>query len=850
MQFQKITSVLHHPIMKSFYFSLFTLISCISFAQSDTTAVDSLSAIDLLPLPLDASGEDGFSSEQQDISSLLQSSRDVFNQFAGFQFGTARYRSRGLNGRHTSVAINGVVMNEPESGTALWSTWGGLGDVIRFPEVRSALAASRDFYSGIGGFVNFETEAGLFKKGQRITYSAGNRVYQQRLLWSANSGASSHGWALSIAGSVRYGNQVYIPGTFYHSVAQYFSISKSFGKQRLSLIAFVSPSHQGRSAANTREVTELCGTPYYNSSWGLQNNVVRNANVARSCRPVLQLLHTNRLRVNTKIQSSLTCSFGKNSLSGLTWYDAENPDPDYYRSLPSWYLLQKKEADAEERERQWRTNEKGIQQIQWDELIAMNRANLYSLPGSNSMKINTTETRARYIVEQKVEKGTLLRLNSVFARRFKRHFLSIGCRAEAARSRKYKELEDLLGASYWLDVDQFAEDLGIEEQLRQNDIDNPNKKIRTKEKFGYDYWLRSGKVQSFFQNEFSGRRMDWYFAAELSYSGIQREGLVANGKFPESSKGKSASLFFLNAQLKSGLTYKFSGRHFITLQASEGSKIPEARSLFISPTTRNTLAPNIRSEKFVSTECAYHVLYGDLRARFSFYHTDLKDLTVLKTYWHDQYNSTINLLMTGISQRFQGIEAGIEKIIQSAHTLQMAVGYGHWIYLNAPVLSAWQDNTGAELFKNRQSYLRNLRIGGTPQRAIGGSYRFSSRRYWTAGISCNYLDKSFVEPNPDRRTEDALGKYTVLEQEQALKVAGQEELPAVWFINLQATKSYRFRKKYNFNVSLSLNNIFNQKSIISGVESLRWDSSSIEKFPTKYTYMQGLNSMLNITLNH
>jgi len=833
--------------MKTLLVIVYCFYSLLFICQTDSIGHDRLS--------LNESGfseqtnEDGSAEDQQDVSTLLQSSRDVFNQFAGFQFGAARYRSRGLTARYTSVVINGAAMNDLETGAAVWSTWGGLGDVIRFPEVRSALSSSRDFYSSLGGFVHFETDAGLFKKAQRFTVSAGNRTYQQRLLYSVHSGPRPGGWAFSLAAALRYGNQVYLPGTFYQSASLYFSAARSFKKQRLSFIAFNSPVRQARSAAATAEVYELTKTPYYNSNWGLQNNVVRNAAVSQVHKPVVQLLHIWSPAVSSKLQSSLTFFFGKSSMSGLTWFDAANPDPDYYRYLPSWYSLQKKETEAESLKTEWESNANGLQQIKWDDLIAMNRGNLFTPAALQGQAINTSETRARYIVERKVERGSVLRFNTVYAKRYNRNFISLGAGVEYARNRKYKEVEDLLGGTYWLDVDQFAEDLGVDDQVRQNDLDHPNKKIKTNDRFGYHYFFKSSKSLLFLQNEHSGRRIDWYAAMELAFSTLRREGLVANGKFPDNSKGKSALLMYLNPQFKTGLTYKFTGRHFVTLQASAGSRMPEARTLFISPTTRNDVSPVPTPEKFISAECAYHVLYGDLRGRLSLYHTSLYGLSWLKTYWHDQYSSTINLFMTGINHRYQGLEFGLEKIIQAAHTLQLAVGYGQWLYLNTPVLSAWQDNTGAQLFSNKPAYLKNLRIGSTPQRGAGLSYRYTARRYWSAAVSFNYLDRSFVEPNPDRRSKEALEKFNRSEQEQAMLIAGQEELPAVWYINLQAAKSYRYKKKYNFNLSLSLNNLLNRQAIVAGIESLRWDPAVIGKFPNKYTYMQGLNILLNLSLN-
>jgi outer membrane receptor for ferrienterochelin and colicin len=59
----------------------------------------------------------------QDVSGILQSSRDVFTNTAGFTFGQARFRIRGFDSENMLVSINGVLVNDLESGWASWSNW-------------------------------------------------------------------------------------------------------------------------------------------------------------------------------------------------------------------------------------------------------------------------------------------------------------------------------------------------------------------------------------------------------------------------------------------------------------------------------------------------------------------------------------------------------------------------------------------------------------------------------------------------------------------------------------------------------------------------------------------------------
>ena len=82
------------------------------------------------------------SSGGQSTSGLLQSSRDVFASTAAYNFGVARFRIRGYNGDQTTIMINGIPMNDMESGRGTWSKWGGLNDVTRYAESKRWLTSN------------------------------------------------------------------------------------------------------------------------------------------------------------------------------------------------------------------------------------------------------------------------------------------------------------------------------------------------------------------------------------------------------------------------------------------------------------------------------------------------------------------------------------------------------------------------------------------------------------------------------------------------------------------------------------------------------------------------------------
>ncbi len=836
--------------------SLTALIFSISLsAQNDSTAVDSQkdSTNSSLNLPIfsTSGGDLDTDLEQQDVSSLLMSSRDVFTQFASFQFGAARYRMRGYMAENQMVMINGVNVNNLETGFSSWSSWGGLNDVTRFVENRFGNVANRMNFSGPGGYTNIESKASSFKKGTRVSYMSANRIFQHRGMITHSTGMLQNGWAITVSGSLRQGNaekapQMYAKGTYFNAYAFYASIDKRLNdKHLLSFTGFGAPIEQGRSGAATMEAFEVAGSNYYNDLWGYQNGKVRNSNISKTNRPMLMLTHVFTPSNDTKLSSTVYYNFGKSSLTSLNWNNAPNARPDYYKYLPSYFYMSGDTINGDITTNNWATDV-NVRQINWDKLIAMNQANLYSEPGN----INTTDTRARYILENKIESLQNYGFNSVFNKRKDKLFLSVGLNGNIYKDRKYKELVDLLGATFWIDVDQFAENLGVDSEFAQNNIDDPNRKVKEGEKFGYDYSVNINRGELWAQAEYNLKSVDYYIGFTVSDNQIWREGFVANGKFPTGSKGQSEKVNFFNYGLKGGLTYKISGRYYVTANGSYLTRTPEAANVFVSPRVRNDIVAGIKSENVLSGDLNFIIRYPGLKIRATYYYAQINNQTWLRTFWNDNYNNNVNLIMRGVNQTHQGVELGIEKTLFTSHVLQAAFGYGQFIYTNRPKMDAWQDNNNTSLYTDRTVYLKNYKVGGTPQMVTGLSYKYNGKKFWYAGLSFNYFDEIYIEPNPDRRTAEATEKYIMADREAYKLVTDQEQLPSYFTLNAQAGKSFRIKSKYYLRLNLTINNLLNnQKARTTGFEQLRWDMANLGTFDNKYYYMQGITYMAGINFS-
>ena len=80
------------------------------------------------------------------ISGLLQSSKDVFLNTAAFEFSSTFFRVRGLDSENGTVLLNGIEMNKMYNGRPQWSNWGGLNDVLRNQEFTNGLNPFRIYF--------------------------------------------------------------------------------------------------------------------------------------------------------------------------------------------------------------------------------------------------------------------------------------------------------------------------------------------------------------------------------------------------------------------------------------------------------------------------------------------------------------------------------------------------------------------------------------------------------------------------------------------------------------------------------------------------------------------------------
>ncbi len=816
-----------------------TVISQVDTLQGGTQEVSVAPVITLTASDLESD------MESQDISGLLQASRDVYVSTAGYTFGAAQYRIRGFDSENTVVMINGVPVNDMITGRVFWSSWGGLNDVTRFPEVQSGIGASQHSFGGIGGSTHIDTRASAFRERSQISYSLTNRAYRNRLMFTSSTGIMPNGWSFTVSGSKRWAEEGYVEGTFYDAYAYFLSAEKKINdKHSIGFTGFGAPTRRGRPGVATQEAYDLSGNTYYNPYWGYQNGEKRNSRVSNYHQPMLILSHYFNPSKKTSLSHSLAYSFGRGGSTALEWYDAADPRPDYYRNFPSYYkddpVLFAIYTDRWE-------NDETFRQLDWDQFYFANRKNLYTVVNANGITGDkVTGNRSKYIVEdRRNDKSQFSYSGHIRHNLTDRITLSGGADLLWYKGDNFKVVEDLLGGDFWVDVDKFAERESINPNQAQSDIRTPNRVVKVGDRFGYDYTANINQYKVFAQIEMNLRKIDLYYALEGTSTQFWRTGNMQNGRFPDHSLGDSEKKDILNYGMKAGLDYKITGRHFLSGNAMLQTRAPFFQNAYISPRTRDHVMTGLKNETIFGGDLSYIFRGPFLKLRLTGYYAEFRDQMWSRSFYHEELNSFVNYNMSGVDKLHMGMEFGMEAKLLPTLNLTLAAGHGDFIYNSRPKVTIAQDNDAAVLVEERDVYFKGYKVADSPETALSLGMRYNSPKYWFVGFNVNYFDNLYMEANPDRRTDEAL-LGLVVDDPQWSGLLDQEKLDPGYTVDVFGGKSWRFGRYY-LAVNLSISNLLDETNFITGgFEQYRYDPRDLERFPSKYFYMYGRNYFLNV----
>ncbi len=789
------------------------------------------------------------------VSGILNSNYDAFVRIASYNFGPLRYRIRGYGSDQVTVLINNIPMNDAITGNTIWSQWGGLNDVFRARTSVQGLFSSEFSFGGLYGSNFIDASASNQRPQTRVTYSATNRSYRNRLMFTHSSGLRKNGWAYSVSGSMRWSESGYIPGTYYDGKSYFVAVDKVINdRHKLGVISFGTPTIYGKMAPVVGEIYDVADK-YYNPNWGYQNGEVRNAKERQTFMPTTILNYTYTPSKKNILYIALSNQSGTHANTTLDWYNAPDPRPDYYRYLPSYQTDSGLNATVTNELR----NDPNKLQINWDKIYNTNYQSRDTLRDADG-NILKTGRWSRYIQGAFVEKVNKWTLSPTWLSVISDNIsMTTGLIYQHQKMENYKQIKDLLGGEFYVNLNQFARrEYAANNEVEQYNLLEPNKVLSVDDKYNYDYNSIVNNTSIWNQWVFKYSKFDAFVSTALNMNNYQREGLFQNGLFKDNSLGKSERVNFTTFNVKGGLTYKINGRNYVYANGGLLRNTPDFRDIFISPQMNNYIVADPKTVKIKTAELGYIYRAPSLKASINTYATDFADVLNIIRFYNDDENAFVNYVMSDVNYRNLGMELGIEAKLNSAWTLTGALALGQSYYTNNPTVTVFnQNDTSATPTRTsgKTVYQKNYYTGNGPQTAAGFGISYNSKKYWFVTLNFNYLDDNYVSLSPERHTAAAVDGLAEDSYERAF-ILSQEKLPSAVTLDFFGGKSFivKRNKETHHNtllfINLGINNFLNNQNIFTGgFEQLRLNKDNYSVFGNKYFRAYGLNYFLNLSLS-
>ena len=788
--------------------------------------------------------------EDDDMSqnvTIVNSNSNIYANEVGYLWSPVRFRYRAFNQKYNDVYINGALMNDAESGQFRYSQVGGLNNQTRSGEYSLPFEANNFSMPSMGGANNYNFRPSAMPIGNKAALSVANRNYTLRGMYSYSSGLNDKGWAVAAALTYRWADRGYVEGTFYNSLSYFLGVEKVTGNHSISFVTWGNPTERASQGASTDEMYWIANDRYYNPYWGYQNGKKRNSRVINDFAPTALLTWDWKINDDMKLTTSLTGKYSMYKSTKLNYNNSDNPQPDYWKVLPSSYFNVWNEDDNSYRTESawdawnnaynWLSLSKVNRQIDFDRLYAANVS--ASQQGADAM----------YYIQAKHNNQLDFKLSSTLDMKLDdRQKLVMGMNLGTTKGMHYQTMDDMLGATQFHNINYYA--LGkydINSEQVQYDLNNPNAKVGDGDRFGYDYNILVDRADFWTTYSATLSRMHAFVSARVGGTQMQRDGKMRNGLAKDNSYGKSGTARFLDGGGKIGLSFNLGMGNIIQLGAGYELRTPTAYTAFASPEINNDFVANLKNEKVLSAELGYSLNTSWVRANVNAYYSRIKDATEWQCFYFDDANSFSYVSLTGVEKEYYGVQYGLKFKITSAFSIQAVGTVSEAKYANDANVRYMLSTSGD--YGNDICHLKGVREASTPLLAQSLTLSYSNKG-WFIDLTGNYYDHIYLSPSVYYRYDEICEH----DNDGNAKVPDQWEGNGGFMLDASIGKLIRL-KKGQLSINLTLTNILNNRDICTGgYEQSRDNLTSsgnsrgyVFSMNPKKFYAYGTNGMLNFT---
>lgn len=705
---------------------------------------------------------------------------------------------RGFDNSNIAILVNGIPVNDMETGMLYWSNWASLSDVTSFMQAQRGVGANKVSAPSVGGTINIVTKNANTSKGGSVSYSMGNDGYQ-KTTFNVNTGLLNKGWAISLLGSYNVGDG-YAQGTDFKVYNYYLNVAKVINeKHQLNLLAFGAPqNHYMRSNGLTSSEWEKVRTSYnlgerwreYNPDYGFDKNGIRKSSDYNSYhKPMISLSHLWDIDEKSNLSTKAYASFGRGySLSGKA-NSERYTEYDWFGS--DYGILNMK----------FRKSDGTFDYAMIEDL------NAHSKNGSEMIMTKVEGYQDWYGL-----------ISTYSNQSWNCVDWFVGTDLRYYKSLHRNTISDLLGGEYYIDPARDGVDLNLNPQATEA---WKQQHLKVGDAVYRDYDSHIMQEGLFGQVEYSNDRFNTFIAAALNYSTYWRyDRLYNTGK-----NALSKAIGFWGGYMKTGFNYILNDYNNIYFNLGYNSKIPQFKSgAFMSANTSNVINSMAENEKSTSVEAGYSLSKNLYSFNVNAYYTKWIDKSMTKKgNLIDQYY--IN--MTGVNSTHAGLE--FEFLARPAYWVEAGAmfslgnwqwdsdnvkGYAYNIYGQAINEDGKITEPGAPDHVWAKINMKDIHIGGSAQTTAALNVTFKPFTGFRIGGGYVYYDRNYAYYSLSGSS---------LKIGQELYVAEPWKIPSYGTIDLWS--SYKFKiGKMRATISGQVSNLLNNYYIEKA-----WNPSIVNK---------------------
>ena len=596
----------------------------------------------------------------QEFPELLKGTPGVMVTRAGGGYGDALIRVRGFESRNVALVINGIPVNDVESGAIYWSDWAGLADVTSSMQVQRGLGASKLAVPSLGGTIGIVTRTTDAVQGGTISESIGS-YNDQRTSISLSTGLTPKGWAASFLLAKRSGDGN-ADGLYYTGYSYFFNLSKVLTPhQTLSFTVFGAAQSHGQRY-NYFSIATYRNSPEgirYNGDWGIYNGKIQSAEINYYNKPLAQLNHSWIINSTTSLSTSLYASIGDGAARYVQPYNLTTSQ------LP-------RTGDA-------------YSPIDFQQIVKNNQAN--ATGQSTTYFQNNVNNHQQYGLLSKLDKK--IGPFDILAGADLRYYIA----------NHYDQVQDLLGGQYMLDP-------------YNADVNNPGYHEKVGDRFDVNYTTTVASEGVFLQSEYSKNDLSAFISLAADNTGNRKLDYFDYLYTDPARETKFVN--FLGYQTKGGANYNLDSHNNVFVNVGYLQRAPLVSSVFLD--FKNDVNTAAVPEKLLSYELGYGFKSALFTANINAFHTTYKDRSIApKTYTDATTGDLITANLSGVNELHQGIETELKFRPTRAVTLRGMLTVGDYHYTDNAGPATVTNPTTGKYATVPEVYLKGLKVGDAAQ---------------------------------------------------------------------------------------------------------------------------------------